>query len=481
MLRHKYASFWYLQLSFRLRLSTLFVLAALLMAACTGDTEMTPVQGPAATASPSDQLDEQSTTTATGSGPKVYRIGIAEDLTTTNYWAYLGPDGTVWNGYVLGGSKPTLYGYSAQRYDWVPSLAADFPSPLTEEVVGSETFWTTEVGLRSGVMWSDGNDVLAEDFAFTAQTAVELQLTGSWPSIVDPEYFGHAEAIGPHNLKIYFKQKPGLARWQFGLAFMPIFSKAYWEPIVEMAKQAGDITEQQKALFAHVPDGEPSAGGFLLPQWERGAFAEKDANPGYYFNGARVVLYANGAYVATKSGAYEFTAFGEPTGATALQYTEGPFSESTIYSIYGSQDAAVLALKKGDIDFMLNPLGLSKGLQDQLSGEAGLTTIQNASDGMRYLGFNFRREPMNHKAFRQAVATLIDKEFLVDTVLQGVAIPIYTTVPEGNSAWYNPNVPLIGMGLSRAERVADAVRLLKEAGFTWETEPQMSEDGNFVE
>ena len=130
---------------------------------------------------------------------------------------------------------------------------------------------------------------------------------------------------------------------------------------------------------------------------------------------------------------------------------------------------------------MLNPLGLSKGLQDQLSGEAGLTTIQNASDGMRYLGFNFRREPMNHKAFRQAVATLIDKEFLVDTVLQGVAIPIYTTVPEGNGAWYNPNVPLIGMGLSRAERVADAVRLLKEAGFTWETEPQMSEDGNFVE
>ena len=212
---------------------------------------------------------------------------------------------------MLGGSKPTLYGYSAQRYDWVPSLAADFPSPLAEEVIGDETFWTTEVSLRPGVMWSDGNDVLAEDFAFTAQTAVELQLTGSWPSIVDPEYFDHAEAIGPHNLKIYFKQKPGLARWQFGLAFMPIFSKAYWEPIVEMAKQAGDITEQQKALFAHLPDGEPSAGGFLLPQWERGAFAEKDANPGYYFNGARVVLYANGAYVATKSGAYEFTAFGE--------------------------------------------------------------------------------------------------------------------------------------------------------------------------
>ena len=45
---------------------------------------------------------------------------------------------------------------------------------------------------------------------------------------------------------------------------------------------------------------------------------------------------------------------------------------------------------------------------------------------------------MDNRAFRQAVATLIDKEFLVDTVLQGVAIPIYTMVPEGNGAWYNP-------------------------------------------
>ena len=426
-------------------------------------------------------LVEETPTAISDSEPKVYRVGIAEDLTTTNYWAYIGPDGTVWNGYVLGGSKPVLYGYSAQRYDWIPSLAADFPSPLAEEVVDGETFWTTEVELKQGVMWSDGSEVTAEDFAFTAHTAVELQLTGSWPSIVDPEYFDRAEAIDPYNLKIYFKQKPGLARWQFGLAFMPIFSKAYWEPVVDLARQKGELTEQQKALFAHVPDREPSAGGFLFDQWERGAFAEKAANDDYYFNGTEVIQYANGAYVASKSGAYEFTAFGDPTGTVTLEYTEGPYSESTIYSIYGSQDAAVLALKKGDIDFMLNPLGLSKGLRDQLTGEPGLTTIENASDGMRYLGFNFRKPPMDNRAFRQAVATLIDKEFLVDSILQGVAIPIYTTVPEGNGAWYNPDVPLIGKGLSRAERVAEAVRLLKEAGFSWATEPRMSEDGNFVE
>ena len=458
------------------------LMAALFLAiACSNETDKTSSPDQIATEIPSDIPAEDTPASPTDHEPRVYRIGIAEDLTTTNHWAYLGPDGTVWNGYVLGGTKPVPYGYSAQRYDWIPSLASDFPAPLAEEIAESETFWVTEVQLKQGVMWSDGSEVTAEDFAFTAHTAAELQLTGQWPSIVDPDYFDHAVAMDSHYLKIYFKQKPGLARWQFGLAFMPIFSKAYWEPVVEMARRAEDLTEQQKALFAHVPDGEPSAGGFLFDQWERGAFAEKDTNPDYYFSGSRVVQYANGTYVTSKSGVFEFNAFGDPTGETTLEYTEGPNSESTIYSIYGSQDAAVLALKKGDIDFMLNPLGLSKGLQEQLTGEPGLTTIENASDGMRYLGFNFRKAPMDNRAFRQAVATLIDKEFLVDTVLQGVAIPIYTTVPEGNGAWYNPDVQLIGKGLSRAERVAEAVALLKDAGFTWETEPRMSEDGNFVE
>ena len=467
------------------------MLALTLVLGCTREVVkevlVTPVPGP--TVTPQAEATEVPTAAPAAAmavdpeaeTERVYRIGIAEDLTTTNHWAYLGPDNTVWNGYVLGGSKPALYGYSALRYDWIPSLAADFPTPLKEEVVDGETFWTTELDLIEGVRWSDGNDVTADDFAFTANTAAQMQLTGNWPSIVDPDYFDRAETDGPYHLKIYFKQKPGLARWQFGLAFMPIFSRTYWEPVVTEAKQAGDTTEQQKVLYAHVPDGEPSAGGFIFGQWERGAFAEKDQNPDYSFSGTEVALYANGAYLSSTAGLNEFTAYGEPGGETVLEYVEGPYSESTIYSIYGSQDAAVLALKKGDIDFMLNPLGLSKGLQEQLQGEAGLTTIENASDGLRYLGFNFRKEPMDNKAFRQAVATLIDKEFLVDTVLQGVAIPIYTMVPEGNGAWYNPDVPLIGKGLTRQERIAEAVKLLKEAGFTWETEPRVSEDGNFVE
>jgi peptide/nickel transport system substrate-binding protein len=419
--------------------------------------------------------------TAEATGPRVYQLGIFEDLSTTNYWAYLGPDTTIWNHYVLAGGKPTLFGYSDKSYNWVPSLAADFPTDLKEEVVDGQTLWASEVELKQGIMWSDGKEITAEDFVFTAHTVRDLQLTANWASIVPAEYFHHAEAVSPYKLKVFFKKQPGLAVWQFGLAFMPILSKAYWEPVVEEAKKQGDIAAQQKVLYAHVPENEPTAGGFSFSKWEKGAFVEKVKNPDYSFSGTTITEYVNGAYVESKPGLYDFSAYGEPAGEKAVEYKVGPYVDSTIYSIYNSQDAAVLALKKGDIDFMLNPIGLQQGLQEQLEGEPGLTTIENPSDGVRYLGFNLRKPPMDNKAFRQAVATLIDKEFIASTVLQGVAIPVYSMVPEGNTFWYNPDVPKIGLGLTRGERVAQAVELLKGAGFTWETEPKASEDGTFVE
>ncbi len=425
---------------------------------------------------PDAKQEEPTPVAMESSGPKVYQLGIFEDLTTTNYWSYLGPNTTIWNSYVLGG-KPSLYSLSAQRFDYVPVVAEAFSTPLKEETVDGATMWTTEVPLKQDVKWSDGNDVTAQDFVFTAQTVLDLELTGNWSSIVDPKFFDHAEALDDYRLKVYFKEKPGLARWQFGMSFMPIFSKAYWEPVVEQAKQEANVVEQQRILYAHVPDGEPSAGGYLFKKWERGAFAENTKNSDYYFSGAEVAQYANGAYSESKPGVYEFTAYGDPSGETSLEYTDGPFVDSTIYSIFGNQGTAILALKKGDIDFMLNPLGLQRGLQQQLEGQSGLSNIENPSSGFRYLGFNFTKPPLDNKAFRQAVAVLIDKEFLTGTVLQGVAIPMYTTVPEGNGFWYNPNVSLLGKGLSRAERTAKAVEIMKGAGFTWEKDPKVSENG----
>ncbi len=84
-------------------------------------------------------------------------------------------------------------------------------------------------------------------------------------------------------------------------------------------------------------------------------------------------------------------------------------------------------------------------------------------------------------AFRQAVATLIDKEFVTETVLQAAAFPQYAMVAEANSYWYNPDAERIGEGLTRAQHIERAVALLEGAEFSFEERPRVSKDGGLVE
>lgn len=120
---------------------------------------------------------------------------------------------------------------------------------------------------------------------------------------------------------------------------------------------------------------------------------------------------------------YYFEAYGGATGPVLHELVEGPYVDSIIYPIYLDQDAAVLALQKGEIAMFLNPRGLAKGFEDRLKATPGVQIISNPPWGFHYLAFNMRREPMNNKAFRVAIATLINREYLAESVFQGVITP----------------------------------------------------------
>ena len=469
--------------SFRLRLAVFLIaiLTALALAAC--------AQEPPA-AEPEAMPEKEAVEAPEEMAPQVYRMGIFEEPISRNFWNYYGgPGGSVWTQYVLGGWTGTLYGYSDQTFEWVPGLAADFPTDLTKETVDGTEYWTTEVPIRPGIMWSDGEELTADDIIFTAQTVLDLGISGNFGAVVDPAFVDRIEAIDSHRIKIFFKaadaegnpQTPGLSVWQFGLAFMPILPEHYWAPVVEEAKKAGEPEAQIEALMAHVPENDPTLGGFTFGKWEPGAFFENSRAENYYATGSVITRYASGVLqeVNERLG-YTATYFGEAGGDKELEYTVGPHVESTLFSIYGNQDAAILALTNGDIDYVFNPLGLEKGFRERIQAAGDLEIVTNLDNGMFYLGFNVRKEPMSIREFRQAVAIMIDKEFVTQTVLQGAAIPAYSMVPSGNAAWFNADTPSLGQGLDRGERLQQAVELLKSAGFTYEEEPEMSEDGNFV-
>jgi len=416
----------------------------------------------------------------------IYRLSMFEDPTTQNPYAGLGPQATVWNAYVTYDVYySALYGYAPPTLAVVPGLAAaDAPEPV-EEIVDGEVRYTAVIPLRTDLTWSDGTPFTAEDVEFSYQTVMTfgaVQLGGNWASYnpikpgTDDQYLVEkVEALDPATVKFYLTYKPGLAEWNFGALMMPIFQKAHWEPVVQRALQSENPLEELRRFENSNP---VSIGGFMFGQWERGAFYENVRNP--YFKGDIIKHYANGAVTIEnpESGFFYATSVPAPEGEPILVVEEGPFVDAANYRLFLNQNAAALALLSGEVDFFLNSLGLSRGLRDQVAGRPGVTLVENSTNGFRYISFNMRKEPFSYPAFRQAVATLIDRELITQNILQGAAFPLATVIPPGNAAWYNPNVTVWGQGMTQAQRVAEAVRILKSAGFSWQTEPQVDLERN---
>lgn len=414
----------------------------------------------------------------------VYRIAMLADMTSSNVWNLFGPGASTYNYVVQAQYWPTLYGIGDQRLDLVTFLATDFASEI--EVEGD--FFVSTVTLKDNFLWSDGTEITADDLAFTAQVVKDFELAGNWGYYVNS--VDHIEAIDSKTAKIYYAVRPGLANHEYGTLQDPIVQKAYWEPIltdayvaVEAAHQfepdsdeyAAAIAEAQQIIYSVPADGEPVAGPFIFDQWEVGAFAENSKNEDYYFQGTMIELYDDGTYHEYKGDEWEFTAYGEGTGNIILSFESGPHAKAVVYSIY-NLDAAVLALLNGEVDYIYNPNGYGPGLRAQLDGNAEVDVVENARNGFRFMAFNFEHAPMDDIAARQAIACMVDLDFLTTNVLQGAALPVYTPVPIGQPYWYNPDVPILCEGYTEQERMEWSVNLLKEAGYTWDTEPTWNED-----
>ena len=442
------------------------------------DAAQSPTQAPTEAGTPPVVVTEP----VAGGEMDVYRVTLLADITSSNIWNLFGPGASAYNYVVQGNYWPYLMVTSDQRFDLVPQLAADFSSPRTQE----GEYWVTTIPLKQGVLWSDGAEITADDVVFTLNLCRDFELGGNWDC--GSSEFVRAEAVDRYTVKFYYTVKPGLVIHEYGILQDTIAQKAYWEPKVAAAVAAlnkvkgldaasdeyvAGLSEAQNILYGIEAQDEPLFGAYTWTRWEPGAFVENAMNPQHFFKGVVVEQYANGAYREVRDD-YEFVAYGEPTGDKTLVLEIGPNAKSVIYTVY-NQDAAVLALLNGDVDYVYNPNGYGPGLRAQIQGAQDVEMAINPRNGWRFMGFNFNRAPMNDLAVREAITCMINKEFLTDSILQGAALPVYTPIPEANGFWYNPNAPKLCYGMSERERMEWAVARLKEAGYTWDVEPTWNE------
>lgn len=118
--------------------------------------------------------------------------------------------------------------------------------------------------------------------------------------------------------------------------------------------------------------------------------------------------------------------------------------------------------------------------------QAGELDINNAFDGARsteieaklpgwprttpalittYWSFNTQVAPFDDVRVRQALSMALDREFMVKNVLTPGYVPAYSMVPPGIDNYAVTRPEIDWKDLPRAERLAEAKRLLEEAGY----------------
>ncbi len=373
---------------------------------------------------------------AIGAEESILKVGMQDEPITIN--PFRARD--VWSSQVISPVLSSLLGYD-ENLEIVPMLAKDWEAnPAEGKVI---------VHLRKGVNWHDGSEFTAQDVVFTVNIIKHFKFPLFYYKF---EYVKEVKALDDYTLQ-YSLDMDFLYEDQKGSekTIPPVFyvdalmqfivQKKQWEPVFEEALPKKDPLQW---FWAWMPERLQGTGPFTFTEWNKGSYVFLQKNEDYYLSGT------------------EF-----------YDHKVGPYIDGILFKIYRSTDTASLALKAGEIDYIAWPL--QKGFADDLDKDPEVIISANKANGFFYLGANLRREPWNDLAFRKAVNTAIDRDFIVKRILQGEGAALYAAIPPGNDFWYNPEVSKPEGGIE------DAREIIANAGYTWEKNTLLKPDGEKVE
>lgn len=362
------------------------------------------------------------------SGQEFLKIGLPEEPRSLNLW--LGTDAN--SRKILGLIYQPLYHRHPETLEIIPWLAKEIP------VFDSEAL-TYTVKLRKA-KWSDGSDFTSDDVLFTKQVFFDFKI---------PRYYSKWKIIkkveAPDAHTVVFHLKKPSAIFMSRVMTAPMVSRKEWEPVV---KHALSREKPLRSLQDYPVQSPLGTGPFVLKEYKNGAYIHMEKNP--YFFGS-----------------------GEKIGPHIL----GPHVDNLLFRVYGTSDVAILALKKEDIDYYW--WDIQPGYIKDLKEQSNVDIYFNKKSALYYLGFNVRKPPFDDKVLRRAIATVIDKEFILTRILQNFGTPMHSIVPSGNHFWHNPNVEKYGHGQSHDQRIKMAWKLLVKAGYSWAT-PPVNDQGEIV-
>lgn len=307
-----------------------------------------------------------------------------------------------------------MIGYSMEDMSPEPALATSWET--------SEDGLTWTFDIREGVDWSDGEPLTAADIAYTYNRILDGgPEAGNWGT-----YLTSVETVtAPDDTTVVLElSKPNAV---LPLLPMPILPEHIWS----------DVAEDEVKSYRNEPtDGEAVIGS--------GPFRLVEGTAG----GSTYVLEANPDY-----------------------WGGAPHIDRVAYRVYKSEDPAIQAIIKGEVDFVNNITPIQV---DALQGQDGIYALNGVSPYFEEVAFNTGAvdpesgEPLGDgnpalkdPAFRHALGYALDNDRLVESVYQGAAVPGDSFIPSAYESfrWEPPEDEAFTFDLDRAGE------LLDEAGY----------------
>ncbi|NBI28523.1 peptide-binding protein [Chengkuizengella marina] len=278
---------------------------------------------------------------------------------------------------------------------------------LASDIQTTEDGLTYTVTLRDDVKFHDGEQLTADDLVFTYSIPISEDYVGERASSF--EMIDTITKIDEYTVEFKLKQKDA--------TFLP--TTLSYEILPEHILKdvpIGDLGEDD--FNTKTPIG---SGPFKFEEWKDGQYVKVVRNDDY-FQGK-------------------------------------PYLDAIIYKIVPDANALIAQLQAGDVDYFPGVPGSDIETVKEWAPEAGVKIESGLSLAYTYLGYNQKNELFQDKQVRQALTHAINREAIIDGVLNGDGE--VANVPESPLSWaYNSDVPVFEYDVNKAKQ------LLEEAGWT---------------
>lgn len=299
----------------------------------------------------------------------------------------------------------------------LPGVATEWES--------NEDFTEWTFTLRDNAVWSDGEPVTAGDFVY------------AWQRLVDPEtaspyaWFGELMSLENASAIIAGEVEPS-----------------------ELGVEAVD----DQTLVVRLSQGLPffdsmltHASTFPAPAWVIEEHGDQWTRPEN--------IVTNGAYILSEHVPQERSV---RVKSDTYWDAENTVLETVTALVINDENQALTRFLAGELDRTEVPTGQYPRLVEEYPD----TAISIPTLCTYYYNFNLRDggpEATQDVRVRQALSYAVDRDVIVDQVLQGGQTAAYVFAPVGME---NMGTPEIGYeDMTQAERDAEAVRLMEEAGY----------------